>query len=472
MRTRIMRGWGLVICLFVVACSTSPLPELNKVNTEEFVPAVKDEVERAYQSVQDNPEEAAANGELGMILHAHKQHQAAMVAYRRAHLLAPDEFSWLYLLGILQAAEAEHEDAVATLREASERRPAYPPVQLRLADSLLELGRIEEAASVYEEVNGAETHAAAAWYGLGRTHSATGDHEAAAEAFRKATELFPEYGAAHYSLALAYRRLGRDEAAKPHFRLSEEHKLTIPPRRDPVLARVRQRNAGALDLIQAGLNFEKEGDLEQAVEAHLRALEVDPRIAQAHVNLISLYARLGDAEKAERHYQSAMEINPDLPDCHYNYGVLLYNRNDLPGAEKCFRNALEINPYYAEAHNNLGVLLERKGDTAAAEKHYRAAVENKPDYRLAHFHLGRVLTNRRRFAEGIAHFKKTLEPEDTQTSQYLYALGAAYARAGDGGNAARYLRLARDSARSHDQRELLASIEHSLNTLQKMRDGH
>ena len=52
------------------------------------------------------PGDAAAVGRLGMTLHAHKQLNAAKACYRRASLLEPANFDWLYYLGDADEAAA------------------------------------------------------------------------------------------------------------------------------------------------------------------------------------------------------------------------------------------------------------------------------------------------------------------------------------------------------------------------------
>lgn len=102
---------------------------------------------------------------------------------------------------------------------------------------------------------------------------------------------------------------------------------------------------------------------------------------------------------------------------------------------------------------------------AEAEAEFQKAVEHGPGYRLAHFHLGRLLVNRNEYSAGIEHLLRTLGPEDDSTPGYLYALGAAYARAGDRENAIRYLREGRAQAQLRGQHHLVASIEKDLKIL-------
>jgi len=145
--------------------------------------------------------------------------------------------------------------------------------------------------------------------------------------------------------------------------------------------------------------------------------------------------------------------------------VLVQQRRPREAAE-AFQRALAINPNYAAAHNNLGNMLEADGRTAEAESHYRAAIANDPTYRLARFNLGRVLVAQQKHAEAIAEFEKTLEPEDAETPRYLYALSAAWVRAGNREKGLRYGTQAQQKAESLGQTELAATIARDLRRLE------
>jgi len=217
--------------------------------------------------------------------------------------------------------------------------------------------------------------------------------------------------------------------------------------------------------IQRGAELEKAGRLEDAIREHEAALAIDPKDVQVHVNLLSLYGRMGDATKAKEHFDAAIKLNPGHSDAWYDYGVLLFHEKQYAEAEQAFRQALAINPYYAEAHNNLGAMYEQQGRLEDAAKEFREAIADRPDYSLARFHLGRILVNEDKYGEAIQQFLKTLTPEDENTTVYLYALAATYARSGDRTHALQYFQKARDSAMTHDQKQLLGNIEHDLRML-------
>jgi len=464
---------SLLFLLFVAvgssnlaAQSRSAVPELPRLTLDNFSPGTREQIEEAYSFARSHAEDAGASGRLAMVLQTYGLLQEAAICYQRAMQLEPNSFQWTYYLGAVEADQGHCDTAAATLRLALRIEPNYVPAKLRLANCLLASANWDASEKVYAEVAEQNPDNADAYYGLGRVRAAKRDLLGASKAYCKATELFTDFGAAHYALALTYRRLGKADQAEEQLRLYEKNKTGVPPTGDSLMAEVRALNHSATYQVQYGAELERQGKLEESAAAHEKALEIDPNLVQAHINLIELYGRLGQFEKAEEHYRASVRIEPGSAESYYNYGVLLLSAEKYSQAEETFRKTIEINPFHAGAHNNLGYLLERQSNFSEAEAEYRKAIEDKPSDRQAHFNLGRILVNQKRFQEGIQELKKTIEPEDENTPRYVYALGAAFARSGDRENALRYIRQARDGAAARGQSTLLASIERDLHTLE------
>ena len=443
-------------------------PPLPKPPLQQFQPAVRAQVRDAYAAVVASPRNAAANGKLGMILHAYSQLEGAEVAYGRAYRLSPSVFNWIYYLAVVQAAQGKCSDAIQSLQQALHLHPDYLPAMLKLAECLRASSRWKESENAYRQILERHPENAEAYFGLGKAQAGENDLNAAAQSYRTACAFYAEYGPAHYALALAYRALNQDQEARVEFQAYEKNKDSVPLNSDPLMQQVRALNRSAAEQIRLGYELEHAGRLQEAAEAHESALLLDPEMVQADVNLISIYGRLKQPEKAERHFRHAIQLAPNEEGAYYNYGVLMKGEGRPEEAEKAFRNAVEISPAHAEAHYNLGVLLEQRGMLAEAEREFQSAVEHQPGFRAAHFHLGRVLINHGDFSGGIQHLLKTIGTDDDDTPTYLYALGAAYARAGDRQTAVRYLRQGRSQAQSRKQDRLVASIEKDLKTLEAL----
>jgi tetratricopeptide (TPR) repeat protein len=441
-------------------------PEFPRPVLDNFSSAIREQIQQAYENAKSHPSDAKATGILGMTLQTYGLLQEAATYYQRAADLQPKEFRWTYYLGLIEADQGRCEPAESQLHLALGIDPDYVPAKLKLASCLLASAALDTSEKMYNEVLNQDADNPDAYYGLGRIRANRRDYAGAAEAYRKALAIFPDYGAAHYALALAYRALGDSDKAEEQLRLFEKNKTRLPPADDPLLRDVRALNRSAIFQVQMGIALEQQGHLEESAAAHEKALTIDPNLVQAHINLIKLYGQLGQFEKAEQHYQEAIHLDPASAESYYNYGVLLLGAEKYQPAENAFRKTIDINPYYADAHNNLGFLLERRGSLSDAATEYQQAIKNKPNDRQAHFNLGRVLVNQKQYQEGISELEKTIEPDDEKSPRYLYALGAAFARSGDRQSALRYIRRARAEAAARGQSDLLASIDRDLHALE------
>ncbi|MDP9193314.1 MAG: tetratricopeptide repeat protein [Acidobacteriota bacterium] len=117
--------------------------------------------------------------------------------------------------------------------------------------------------------------------------------------------------------------------------------------------------------------------VDSAKDAYERALAVDPKHADAHVNLGRLLHEQGATADAERHYRAAVEANPAHDTAAFNLGVALEDLGRVEDAMSAYAVAIELDPDNADAHYNLAGIYEQQGDKQAALRHlkvYRALV--------------------------------------------------------------------------------------------------
>ncbi|HEY7041684.1 MAG TPA: tetratricopeptide repeat protein [Methylomirabilota bacterium] len=112
---------------------------------------------------------------------------------------------------------------------------------------------------------------------------------------------------------------------------------------------------------------------DEARQAYEQALDLDPALADAHVNLGRLFHHAGEAGPAETHYRSAIAHAPRDPVAHFNLAALLEETGRAPDAVASYQQAIAADPDFADAHYNLGLLLDSLGRRATAMSHLRAA---------------------------------------------------------------------------------------------------
>jgi tetratricopeptide (TPR) repeat protein len=111
----------------------------------------------------------------------------------------------------------------------------------------------------------------------------------------------------------------------------------------------------------------------EAEQAYHRALELEPEMSNAHLNLGKLYHDAKQLEKAEAHYRAAAASDPEDPAPRFNLGVLLEDFNRPEAALHAYREAVQLDSSFADAHYNLGLLLESMGRKNEAFAHFRTA---------------------------------------------------------------------------------------------------
>ena len=428
------RGFrAAALAVTVAACGGdlgNRLPEIPAVAADDFPAAVRDLAARRIQAISMNPDDPWANGDMATILHAHGQRGAAGVLYARAEALSRGEFRWSYLRGVALQEAGRHTEAAASFRRALAKRP-YAPAAIRLGESLAAEDLLEDAATALREAVRLNGNKAAGTYALGRVLLDFGAAGEAIPVLESAVALSPSSGAARYALGMAHRAAGDEEAASRHLGMLDGGSDDKPPLNDPVFARVQGLAVDEHHFLNTGKSLEASGKLADAISSYQRALELDPKMASAHANLVGAYGRLGDFERAQAHYNSANSIDPDIEELHNNWGVLQAARENPSAAAAAFRRALEVNPSSARAHANLGVALTALNRAQDAIRHFRDAVANDPGNRPARMHLGVQALEDGRPAEAAEHLEAALGgPEDGTAAFIRYALGRAYQRTG------------------------------------------
>jgi tetratricopeptide (TPR) repeat protein len=118
-------------------------------------------------------------------------------------------------------------------------------------------------------------------------------YAAAAEAYRNAVEVDPEYADAHCNLGSVYFNQGRRAAARDCF------------------ARALEIEPGHVEAnLNLGTVLEEEGREEMALRHYRIALETDPLYADVHVSLALLYEKLVLRRTAQAHWRRYLQLAP------------------------------------------------------------------------------------------------------------------------------------------------------------------
>ena len=112
--------------------------------------------------------------------------------------------------------------------------------------------------------------------------------------------------------------------------------------------------------------------VDEAVKAYRRALEEDPDLVAALINLANIRYSRDELAEAQALYERAIVLDPSYFEAHFNLGNIHHDHAHYGEAEASYRAALALNSYYADAHFYLAVTLEKMGRSPDARAHWRA----------------------------------------------------------------------------------------------------
>lgn len=126
----------------------------------------------------------------------------------------------------------------------------------------------------------------------------------------------------------------------------------------------------------------RKGETQKAIGQFLKAVELDPRLADAHNNLGVLYHQAGDFDSAIAEFTAAVHSDPFYSAAYLNMGNSLRKKREFEKAIGALREALRLDPQCVDCLFNLGVAeLENKPDGEDEPTHYRRASEHFNAYK-------------------------------------------------------------------------------------------
>ncbi len=123
--------------------------------------------------------------------------------------------------------------------------------------------------------------------------------------------------------------------------------------------------------IQLGIGYLQQGAASRAKTPLRKALEIDPRSADAHAALALVFQTEMENDLADKHYREALSNRRDARILN-NYGSFLYEQQRYSEAMERFTQATEDNlyPERARVFQNLGLTVLKLGRRDDAERYF------------------------------------------------------------------------------------------------------
>ena len=190
-----------------------------------------------------------------------------------------------------------------------------------------------------------------------------------------------------------------------------------------------------------------------------RALEIDPRMAKAHMALGMTYEALDNVRLATESYEKAVRAAPRDFNIMDSYAVFLCNQRDYEGARRYFEKAAS-HPENDDAERtltNAGLCMTQKPDLEAAESFFREALEHKTTYGEALLQLCLLKFQQQDYMSSRAFLQRFMSSNRT-TAGVLYLAAEIEGKLGNDRGRTEYVnRLLREFPDSSEARKVLGS---------------
>ena len=171
----------------------------------------------------------------------------------------------------------------------------------------------------------------------------------------------------------------------------------------------------------AGLHFGR-GQYETALDEIKLALQAKPELGAAFSLRGLVYASMGEDVLAEDSFNRALQINPRDADAMHNRAWFLCQKGKFTEADRWFEQALAL-PQYRDVQRTLmaqGVCFARAGKLDEAERKLSRAYELEANNPTTALNLSEVLYRRGEFERARFYIRRVNQREELSNAQTLW----------------------------------------------------
>jgi len=211
----------------------------------------------------------------------------------------------------------------------------------------------------------------------------------------------------------------QDEVARD---IAEEIRIKLTPQERSLLTQVHAVDPEAHDAYLRGRYWWSKRDAEgewKGLDYFQLAIAKDPNYALAYAGVADSYIVLGHhgrlppkeaLPKARQAALKALELDPSLAEAHASLAIVKLSSDwDWPGAEREFKQAIALNPNYATAHHWYSHHLLAMGRFDEAVSELERARDLDPYSIPINDFLGITLYSARRYDDALRQFRRGLE---------------------------------------------------------------
>jgi len=167
-------------------------------------------------------------------------------------------------------------------------------------------------------------------------------------------------------------------------------KIKLSTKEKSKLLQVKTQNIKAYDFYIRGRNYFNKSHQDKLILAlpmFKKAIEIDENYALAYTGLADCFSEIfmyfdrtdTNLQQALIASKKALELDPQLAEAHSARGLALSQNNQYEEAEKEFKSAIQLNPKLFDAYYRLGRMFKSLGKQLKAAEQFKMAAKIEPD---------------------------------------------------------------------------------------------
>lgn len=333
-----------------------------------------------------------------------KKEQEAIELGLKAKKIAPDDYTFDYLISTAYIALKQYNKGIEHLLMAIKLNPNHQQIYNNLGTAYLLTGQKEKAIDCYIKAIDLKPDDAISYYNLASIFQIQNKHRQACEYFKKAYDLDNQENYL-VSLALSELKAGFVTSALKHYKAL----AILHPEKDSF-------KYNLATCYEANKEYNKAIDI-------LRDLYIrNPKSLTMAQKLANLYIEIRQFKAAKDLYDKVILKTSPSADILYKYAILSTQLYDTSTAEKIFKKVIKMDPENAAAHKDLGVIYLNQRLFDYAEDEFRIAMELAPDKFEMIYEYANFLYSVSKYDKADEYYKKALELKDDVVAKSLWAL--------------------------------------------------
>ncbi len=292
------------------------------------------------------------------------------------------------------------------LEKAVSLLPEQDALKRRLLDEYKNQNQWEKASRLLEQMKGKENEQAVLKELL-EIYDKANNHEETIDTLKALGKIEPDNAEVRFRLAAALEEKGALDLAIPEY----EALLSKAGEQDRLLL---HKNLGYL--------YTETGRWKDAVDAYLKAAELDQKDPNVYYNLSYLYEKLNDQERADFYLENAVTIKPDDSEGKLKLARNFFERGEDEKARAYLLQIVKKDSDNLEALALLARLFERTGNKSELKSVYRRMLSLRKDDQTILYNLGALEYETGDLEKSLSYFHQyiALQPNDAVARALLF----------------------------------------------------